>query len=254
MTAFTLLNTRPQHQAHGLNVLVKEKGGVALACPTMSIELQALVNKPANLNGFDYIVFISVNAVNAFVKLGFKLSKSEQACLDWFAIGKATYQAATQSGLPITALSGEQFDSECLLQHPDLQRLNDRKVLIVKGQNGRDLLAQTFKQRGAVVEEWPLYRRQPLPLCKAAWQTFKQANNPIVLATSVSSLECLIKMIKDSANQSELNTLLAKRLVVFSQRIKTSAIQLGWVGAIAVVSTQSDQAVIDCIIESRWDK
>jgi len=264
MPAFTLLNTRPKHQAETLSTLVKEAGGLALDCPAIGIQLEAMPKQHSDLKSFDKVIFISVNAVNAFIEHGFKVPESQQACLRYFVIGKATFNAAKKAGLMVETNTGqdlgETFDSESLLKDPELQRVTQQKILIVKGYEGRDLLAQTFKQRGAIVEEWPLYRRKSLPLCLKAWQAFQQACHPIALATSVSSLESLIQAVKlasglgQTDTRSGLDFLLTKPLVVFSQRIKTSAEQLGWLGDIAVVTTQSDQAVIDCIIESQWDK
>ncbi|MBN2865852.1 MAG: uroporphyrinogen-III synthase [Thiotrichales bacterium] len=276
---FTLLNTRPEHQAQGLTELVKAAGGQALSCPTLAIALKNLPVKRSVLNRFDKVVFISVNAVNSFVQQIQRLPQSEQACqnvTNWYAIGKATFHAAQKVGLQITTLSGQQFDSESLLQHPSLQHLKGQKVLIVKGDNGRELLADSFEQRGALVESWSLYRREPLRLCTDAWLAFKTAQNPQVLATSVASLESLLHAFDGACATKETpiesqqacskshqtETFDAKQnqawlvqqpLVVFSQRIKDWAVQQGWQGKISVVTTQSDQGVIDCIIESLRD-
>jgi|GEM_PF-429264 len=267
MPAFTLLNTRPAHQAHGLNQLVKEAGGQALSCPTMEIVFKALPHNHSDLPAFDKVVFVSVNAVNAFMQQGFNLANNKQACTDWFAIGKATFDAAKKAGIPVNDLAYQQFDSESLLQHPDLQHLEGQKVLIVRGGQGRDLMPSTFKNRGAIVEAWSIYSRKPLPLCLKAWQDLRQVKQPLILASSVSSLDSLMQAISSDkslneqaclpADQSKLlgteqnlKWLLQQPLVVFSQRIKEWALQQGWQGRISVVTTQSDQGVIDCIIES----
>ena len=260
MPTFTLLNTRPKHQAQGLSALVEKRGGKSIICPTMAIQNQDLPVQRSHLNSFDHIVLVSVNAVNAFFEHGFSSSQSNQACSNWYAIGKATFDAAKKAGLPVKPNLGHAYTSERLLEDPSLQALKDKKVLIIRGNQGRDLMAQTFKERGAQVEQWPLYHRVPMPLCTSAWQTFKKARNPIVLGTSVTALEFLIEALKsapqwtEEKRLSELAILLAKPLVVFSERIKMSAQQLGWLGTIAVVATQSDRAIIDCIIESHWDK
>lgn len=254
MTAFTLLNTRPQHQAQALSDLVASVGGSTIACPTMSIVPQALPAQHSEVSAFDKLVFASVNAVNAFVDQGFHLPHN-QTDLNCFAIGKATLLAAQQAGLLVNPMLNEQFDSESLLAHPDLQQLKSQRVLLLKGDKGRGLLTSTFEARGASVEEWELYRCQPSPLCLEAWQKFKQAPNPIILASSAVSLENLIKAIEnEQACTDDVNWLFQQRLVSYSQRIKEWAQKQGWQGEIVVVATQSDQGTLDCIIDSHWDK
>ena len=277
MSTFTLLNTRPEPQAHGLSELVKVSGGMSINCPTLAIVYRDLPKGHAPLCSFDKVVFISVNAVNGFVKQGFSWSQTEQACPTYFVIGRATLKAAEKAGLLINEVAGDQFDSEHLLQHPDLQDLSRQSVLIVKGENGRELLAETFEQRGATVETWSLYSRQPQPFCSEAWLRFRQMPNRWVLASSVASLQSLMEALEVSKNallsrestkkmnfeseqacsdsqvlasQLEFNELLQQPLVVFSQRIKDWANQQGWQGPISVVNTQSDEGVLDCIMKS----
>lgn len=254
MTAFTLLNTRPQHQAQALSDLVTSMGGSAIACPTMSIVSQALPAGHSEVSSFDKFVFASVNAVNAFVDQGFHLSNNHTD-LNCFAIGKATLLAAKRAGLLVNAMLNEQFDSESLLAHPDLQHLKSQRILLLKGDKGRGLLTSTFEARGAFVEEWELYHCQPSQLCLEGWQRFRQAPNPLILASSAVSLENLIKAVENEhACTSDVSWLFQQRLVSYSQRIKEWAQQQGWQGEIVVVATQSDQGTLDCIIDSHWDK
>jgi len=264
MPLFTLLNTRPSHQAAGLNSAVEKVGGTALACPTMQIQQLSLSGDHASLASFDKVVFISANAVKAFLELNLP----KQTLPTLFAIGKATVQAGLKAGLQLNTALGEQFDSEALLQHPDLQQLENQRILIVKGESGRTLLAETLQARGAHIEQWSLYRRQPLPLCREAWQDFTQASNPIVLATSITGLEYLFRALEQpdrvglkhqiqpniQQNQTEQawsdaqkHWLLSQSLVVFSQRIKQWAREHGWQGKIVVVATQSDQGIVNSI-------
>jgi len=51
-------------------------------------------------------------------------------------------------------------DSEALLAHPALQSVSGQRIVILRGEGGRDLLGPTLKRRGATVAEWLCYRRQ----------------------------------------------------------------------------------------------
>ncbi len=257
MTSFTLLNTRPEHQSRGLQQLVERAGGQALACPTIAIQWLNLPQQRTALSAFDKIVFISANAVHAFAKAVQPLPSSLPQL---FAIGKATVKAGQKFDLAMQTAEGACFDSEALLEHPQLQQLQQQKILLVKGVQGRELLLKTLQQRGAQVEQWSLYRRQPVAFCRPAWLNFRKAAVPVVLASSINGLQNLMTMLQtetisgaqqDSKEQAWLNAqlewLLQQPLVVFSERIKRWAQQHRWQGHIAVVATQSDQGVVDCI-------
>ncbi|MDG6774588.1 uroporphyrinogen-III synthase [Thiomicrorhabdus sp. ZW0627] len=251
MPQFTLLNTRPADQATALQQLVDQADGQALSCP--SIEIEILKPKPsdlAELQHFDKLVFISANAVKAFVTLSAgKLKDSVQL----FAIGQATFKVGSKAGLDMHTAEGERFDSEALLKHPDLQNLNGQKVLIVKGQGGRELLESSFVERGAQVSGWELYRRKPLPLCNEAWERFVESSQPIVLATSISGLESLMDAVTHSekvsskTQQAWSDWLRKQTLVVFSERIQIWALKQGWQGTIVIVPTQSDEGIMQSI-------
>lgn len=252
---FTLLNTRPEHQAVALTDLVKQAGGEALACPTIAIESVPIAEDDCDLAEFDKVLFISANAVKEFVsRLGFEALSAFSPQVTFYAIGQATLKAGALYGLPMQTAEGGFYDSESLLERDDLQQLQGQRILIVKGENGRDLLESRFLQRGAQVQSWILYRRVPCPLCLLVWSQFMKSPHPVVLATSLTSLayllEALQRVQKESSEneQAWLDWLLRQPLVVFSERIRQWAKSQGWRGKIAVVKTHSDAGIVDCII------
>ena len=81
--------------------------------------------------------------------------------IEWLAIGKAT--ANVLAGYDIHAGTSELgIDSEALLNHPALsaEKIAHQRILIMRGDSGRDLLADTLRQRGAQVDYCDLYHRQ----------------------------------------------------------------------------------------------
>lgn len=264
---FTLLNTRPEQQAAGLQCRLQEAGGQGLLCPTLEIvPLSLSKDQRGELVEYDKIVFISANAVKRFAEEGleaeiFQPGDASVKTPGLFAIGQATVKVGREAGLNLQTAEGAQFDSEALLARADLQSLQGQHILIVKGEGGRDKLQSELEQRGAKVENLILYRRQAKALCTQSWLTFLQAPNPLVLATSSASLTALLNAVENAeqimkstepqTEQAWSDWLKARRLIVFSERIRAYADQLGWKGAISVVDTQSDEGImqtIECIL------
>jgi uroporphyrinogen-III synthase len=85
--------------------------------------------------------------------------------LKWFSVGAATAQILEDRGLDISFPVGGD-DSEALLELPQLREAiarPDPRVLIMRGEGGRELLAERLRELGASVEYLELYRRD-LPL------------------------------------------------------------------------------------------
>jgi uroporphyrinogen-III synthase len=81
--------------------------------------------------------------------------------LKWFSVGAATAQILEDRGLDISfPVAGD--DSEALLELPQLREAIARpgpRVLIMRGEGGRELLAERLRELGASVEYLELYRR-----------------------------------------------------------------------------------------------
>jgi uroporphyrinogen-III synthase len=180
-----VLITRPRDLAAGLAALVERAGGKPFLFPAIEIER---LPPPAILDRareFDLAVFVSPSAVEA-AGPGRRWPRTA-------AIGAGTRQALERLGVgPVIAPKGA-ADSEALLALPELQDLAGRRVLVVRGEGGRPLLADTLASRGARVEHAECYRRRrpaadPAALL-AAWAAGK------VQAVTVSSSEGLDNLL-----------------------------------------------------------
>ena len=111
-----------------------------------------------HLDQYQHVIFISSNAVHFGMALIEDHWPQLPLGLTWYAIGGAT--AAKLEHFGIEAITpGSVMTSEGLLALSLLQNVRDQRVLIVKGQGGRDTLAQELTRRGALVEELPCYCR-----------------------------------------------------------------------------------------------
>jgi uroporphyrinogen-III synthase len=154
-----VLVTRPSHQAAPLCRQLEAAGAAVTRFP--ALELQPLADprtwatRLGELATFDLIIFASANAV----RFGAALLQQRRD-LPLAAIGPATARALNQAGYRVSVQPVEGFDSESLLRHPTLTRVAGNRVLLIKGQGGRELLESELARRGALVTTAEVYRRQ----------------------------------------------------------------------------------------------
>ena len=102
----------------------------------------------------------------------------------------------------------EDWDSEGLWQ--TLQSLNwdwsKRKVLIFKGEGGRDWLADTLRSAGANVEAISVYTRVPLNGDNPAWKAIEQIDlsQSLWLLTSSEAVRHLGKLMQEQFTETLL--------------------------------------------------
>jgi uroporphyrinogen-III synthase len=159
-----ILVTRPAEQAGDLVARVAAQGGQALRFPLIDIappeDWRALDEVAARLETFSLALFVSPNAVAH--GLGRLLSRRPwPERLAAGAIGPGTARALVSAGIGKVIVPQERYDSEALLALSPLQaeRVSGHAVLILRGNGGRELLAETLRARGAAVECVACYRR-----------------------------------------------------------------------------------------------
>jgi len=159
-----VLVTRPAGQsADTLCATIKAAGYEVYSQPLL--ELTALPQLSAvqrqlvlNLDLYQHVIFISANAVRFGMALIEDYWPQLPAGLSWYAIGAATADVLEHHG--IAAITpGSVISSEGLLAITALQHVRDQRVLIVKGEGGRDTLTTELTRRGAAVDELACYRR-----------------------------------------------------------------------------------------------
>ncbi|WP_029406517.1 uroporphyrinogen-III synthase [Thiomicrorhabdus sp. Milos-T2] len=269
LSDFTLLNTRPAHQASQLSALFESYGGQVISCPLIEIEWldSAFLNLNIESNNsltFDKVIFTSANAVEGWCRLkpssgqtsGQTLSQEYKRCFlnaDLFAIGRATQAKGETLGLTLKSLSLKQFDSEHFLAHTEMHSVDGQQIALVKGAEGRTLIADTLTQRGANVQTFDVYQRQTRPFCVDAWERFLESKNPVLLITSLDSwhklLAGIIKLYNIIDQQIMENSCWSKirLVVVMSQRIANHIQQDGFNQPISIVKSQSNQGIIEAI-------
>lgn len=153
-----VLVTRPTGQAGELADAIEAAGGRTIRFPAIEIqgrEPATIEQEHARLPAADIVFFASPNAV----EFGFDAAAVPGARLA--AIGPTTAAALRARGHAADICSPAGFDSEALLEEPGLEDVRGRVIRIVRGDRGRELLANTLKERGATVDYLSVYRRLP---------------------------------------------------------------------------------------------
>jgi uroporphyrinogen-III synthase len=169
----TVLVTRPQPQASQWAQALAAHGQPALSLPLLTIEadpaFDASVSQAwAQLAQWALVMFVSPNAVASFFAR-VPAGQGWPAGLRAAATGPGTVQALVRAGVPAACVwapsdDSSSFDAETLWA----QALADvewrgRRVLIVRGEGGRDWLAQRLQSAGAQVDFLSAYRSVPSP-------------------------------------------------------------------------------------------
>jgi len=238
-----VLVTRPVAQAKGLIKAIEAQAGVAIACPALVIEplpeTAANKQKIIDLDRYDALIVISRNAAQMGLSRIENYWPQLPAHLRWFAVGKSTAACLASEGIAVR-VPAVGFNSEALLELPELQQLSDQRILILKGEGGRELLEQHLAERGATVETLALYQRVAVSYSKSQLQTlFANGKPDALIATSVDVLKAMDKLLT-----AVLADRFALPLVVASERISDAARQLGYRRIITSPSAADDSIVM----------
>lgn len=164
MSAWRLLLTRPAEDCAALAQTLAAQGVVSHCMPLLAIE--ALDETPEQRSAFAdlqrYCAVIVVSKPAA--RIGLQLLAQHGAPtpdLPWFSVGAATAAVLAEQGLGVHFPDlGD--DSEALLALPALQQAIAApapRVLILRGEGGREFLAERLRSQGVSVDYLPLYRR-----------------------------------------------------------------------------------------------
>ena len=245
--------TRPAHQTAGLARLVESEGGHVIRFPVLEIG-EVEDGAPAltvidQLQACDLAIFVSPNAVEWGMKLVGR-RRTFPPRLKLAAVGKGTANALERRGLRRVIYPPDTFNSEALLALPELQARSvaRRRVVIFRGQGGRECLARTLRDRGAQVDYAEVYGRQK-PAVEPARVTALMGRRDVdvVVITSTDGLRNLMEMLGAQGR----DWLSSKALVLASERIRGVAEELGITGRLTVASRSSDEALMAAIRDGK---
>ncbi|USV57951.1 uroporphyrinogen-III synthase [Aeromonas encheleia] len=231
------LVVRPARQADELVQLLRRHGHSPLYCPLLETRPgDELSRLPALLPTADIIIAVSAHAIH-FAHHFLLQTGLTWPHIEYFAVGQASADAFAEVG--VKAQSPQDPRSEGLLLLPALQAMTGKRVLILRGNGGRDLIARELASRGALVHYCATYERHYPELdgneLTRHWQT---AGLDSLLITSGELLQRLLELVP-SQQQPWLHDRL---LVVPSPRVAEQAEAAGFT-RIVIAQGASNQAL-----------
>lgn len=247
----SILVTRPLPEGLMLCQQIKACGGEAHYFPTITfappVDQTAFEQAITLLPSYDIVIFVSPRAVDMSIPFFEKLSLPKG--MQFAAVGGGTAHALKKVGIDAIYPASES-GSKALLAMPLLQLITQKKIAIIKGAGGRELLARTLVERGAFVTEVIAYQRElPVVSPEHTIQLFSQKKINTILCTSNEGVNNFKKMMGDDAWPLIKNI----PLWVVSERIKTLSQTLGFKHVFLTKGT-SNQAILNSFMENRDDE
>jgi uroporphyrinogen-III synthase len=244
----SVLVTRPRGQGDALCEHITQHGGIAEPLALMDIEaveLDAILSSLlGNLADFDILIFISRNAVEHAMALLAKSGIMIPPQVRLAAVGSGSADALQRHGLRNVVFPEGQSNSEALLACDLLKRVEGCRVLIFRGQDGRELLAETLRARGARVEYAAVYRRVPVATdIDPIVRRWLDAPRAVLVLTSEGAAKLLVERLSGDV----LNQMFNRPVAVLSQRLRRFCIDAGWHSPIEVSSTTGDSGLLRAI-------
>lgn len=232
-----ILVTRPSPQGEALCKQLEMNGAKTYHVPVIKIDRCAVDISSCCP---DIAIFISVHAVNYCDQKFFEKK------IPFYAIGAATASALLERGIP--SLHPVEGNSEGLLALPNLQHVHGKKIALFCGIEGRELLQDTLKKRGADCQRYEVYQRHCAKHQRHLLQTvLKTCRLTLVICTSEENLLCLQKLAGRYASQ--LHEILC---VVVSQRLADRAREKGFTRVVAMNTAFTNQNLLEQLL--KWRK
>jgi uroporphyrinogen-III synthase len=238
--------TRPAGQAKKLAELITNAGGTPILFPLIEItplkdysQFEAVISK---IETYDWAIFISSNAVqNGMPRL---VKNGIPASLKFAAIGPVTASELQSLGAKDVLSPKDRFDSESLLALPEMMGVSNKKVMIIRGVGGRDVLAETLISRGAQVTFAECYQREnPQTNCDLLTNLYAEKKLHGIVVTSSEAMRHLLDLTGDA------DWLKHVTLFVNHARIAELPLQLGL--KVQIADAPGDEAMLQTIASSR---
>lgn len=229
LSGLTVLLTRPQAQSLSLANAIREHGGSVCELPLIDIEpvtekeeKERIKARILDLDQYDAAIFISTNAARLAMQWIDEYWPQLPAGLEAYAVGPGTAKMLEAFTWPVYC-SDKGVTSEDLLALPGLKQVAGRRILLCRGVGGRELIAESLRERGARVDYLELYRRHTPDYSRDLLaERIREDNINVVVVTSAQILDVLLHSLHN--NPAAMQTV---PVIVPSERVRQRALDAG---------------------------
>lgn len=253
MTQKTIMITRPAHQAGALTQAINSAGGEAFLFPTLAIlpakPTQENKERLQNIKQYDFIIFISPNAV----EYGLEQIQANTCLTDDIllaTIGQGSAKILTDKlGKQPDVVPEQNFNSEGLLATQAMQNVTNKHILIIRGNGGREHLKETLEKRGARVDYLTAYQRIKPANDTSNLEQYLQNNRiAAIVITSATSLKNLLELTPSGVTSD----LLKVPLLLINKRLMSIAKEAGFTNELLVAKEASDESILESLKENNF--
>lgn len=254
--------TRPEPRLVALKQTLEAAGIEVLALPALDIVAMDCPGRLPQPSGFDVAVFVSRTAWQTY----WQALRAQDPCFEWpvtcqvASVGATTAQAIEQdlqrlaSNVEFAVLSpaaGSTQDSESLWETLRITLRPGAKVLLVRGEAGRDWLAQTLQTHGFVTHIYENYRREPAPWPEGAIDTLRQWQASGALGTWLITSAQGLSAIQAQWVAHDMGMTRPKSAVVIHPKLQALVRQ--WLSPTSSirVTRPDDSSVMNALLEQR---
>lgn len=240
-----VLITRPEAKAQQLATLLDILNIESTSQPLFDYQPYATPKETSiALKQANILIFVSAAAVN-YANASCSLINNDllnNPSLLIFAVGNATKQALLSLGITnVLSPPYQEEHSEGLLKLPELNNVAGKKVLIIRGNGGREHIAETLHLRGANVNYIESYQRVWRTLTKNIAKQWHATQINCIVVTSNDILVALLDFLTNVTDSQ--NDYWQKKClwIVVSDRIEINAKKLGLVHVVNTHSASSQR-------------
>jgi uroporphyrinogen-III synthase len=221
LSGLSVLNTRPLARSLALQDALLAAGATVLPLPLLATEALPLSAEAKqwlmDVDRYRWVFVVSPTAAELGLQHLADYWPQWPIEVQWLAVGASTAQVLRDHLLnPIVP---EEESSEGLLRLPILQKLQKGdRLLVLRGEGGRNLVRDNLTTQGVRVDYVELYRRCVPVEAASQWQLIITQSQPdVVILTSGESLQHWLTLAGTAA-QAITPLVISRRLAVLAEQ------------------------------------
>jgi len=239
--SFVVTRPSPDHRA-----LLDTLGDTSIHSPAFELLPESeprLASMIARLDEFDIAIITSPFAAHLLAeRSGICAAERVQ-----FIVPGSGSAAALGGGGHVARFPDSGGTSEHILDMPEFEHVQGKRIAIVGAPGGRGLLASELSRRGARVESMHVYRRHPLRPARRLLDALEDGHRLVVFISSLQAFRLITASLPDELRQAWLNG----KFVVSSERIESECRNAG-VGSIRRAAGAADDSMLAAAVEAGW--